>query len=104
MSLSDGARFGLRLARLIIETRREPLRDLLNQSPEWLQNEHVDASGLRGAGLVLLVRKTDGAVRFVIQLGMDDEDTADSWVFKWPTSPGHDVMSICKRIDDILNA
>ena len=102
MSLSPGVVFGLRLARLIVETRREPLRDPLNQSPEWLQNSAVDASGVKGAGLVLLVRKSDGAVRFVIQLGMDDEDTADAWVFKWPSSPGHDVMTICKRIDDIL--
>lgn len=104
MTLSPDVVFGLRLARLMIDTKREPQRDPFNQSPEWTQNAAVDASGLKGQGLVLLVRKTDGAVRFVVQFGMEDEDTDDSWVFKWPSSPGHDVMTTCRRIDDILTA
>lgn len=104
MSLSPDVRFGLRLARLMFETDREPQRDPFSQASEWQQNAAVEASGVKGQGLVLLVRKSDGAVRFVIQIGIDDENIVDSWVFKWPSSHGHDVMTICKRIDDILTA
>ena len=101
MSLKPEIVFGLRLARLIVETGRHPFDRHVKGDLEsiWMMNGLMDDGDMDDPVAWLLMRKTDGAL-FRLAEGQE-EPAGDFWRFQWPQDSKHQLFTVLHRLNEM---